>query len=162
MASFGDGYPFHVTGLAHDETGFPTNSPEKNNQLVRRLCDKVDKDVDNIVIYQNFMTEDADVLFVAYGSVARTAMYTAKELRANGIKAGVFIPKTIWPFPEKAFKEAAAGKSHIIVPEMNLGQLVLEVERLAGGCAPVHSITKVSGELFKTEELYQDVMAVIK
>lgn len=162
MAAFGDGHRFHVTGLSHDETGFPTNSPEKNNQLVRRLCDKVNNDVDNIVIYQNYMTEDADVLFVAYGSVARTAMYTAKELRANGIKAGVFIPKTIWPFPEKAFKETVKGKKCVIVPEMNLGQLVLEVERLTAGACPVHSITKVTGELFKTEELYNDVMAVIK
>ncbi len=162
MAAFGTGYKYHVTGLSHDETGFPTNSPAKNAELVQRLCNKVNNDAEKIAIYQNYMTEDADVLFVAYGSVARTAMYTARQLRENGIKAGVFIPKTIWPFPEKAFLEAANGKKCVIVPEMNLGQLVLEVERVAGGRLPVHSLTKITGELFKAEELYKDAMEVIK
>lgn len=162
MAAFGDGHRFHVTGLAHDETGFPTNSPEKNDKMVRRICAKVDNDVDNIVIYDNFMTEDAEYLFVAVGSVARTSMYIVKELRAQGIKAGLFTPKTIWPFPEKALKAALPGVKKVIVPELNLGQLVLEVERIIGGVCPVELITKVTGELFKTDELYEKVMAVIK
>ncbi len=162
MAAFGEGHRFHVTGLSHDETGFPTNSPAKNDALVRRICAKVDNDVDNIVLYENFMTDDAELLFVAYGSVARTSMYIVKELRAQGIKAGLFIPKTLWPFPEKAFKALLPGVKNVVVPEMNLGQLVLEVERLVGGKCPVHHIGKVTGELFRTEELYQEVMAVMK
>ena len=162
MASFGGGHRFHVTGLAHDETGFPTNSPEKNDKLVRRICAKVDNDVDNIVIYDNYMTDDAEYLFVALGSVARTSMHIVKELRAKGVKAGLFTPKTIWPFPEKALKAILPGVKKVIVPELNLGQLVLEVERIVSGACPVELIAKVTGELFKTDELYDEVMAVIK
>ncbi len=161
MASFGDGYRFHVTGLAHDETGFPSNSTANNDILVRRICDKVDDNADEIAIYENYLTEDAEVVMIAYGAVARTAMFTANQLRANGIKAGVCIPKTIWPFPEKGMWEAVKSAKNIIVPELNLGQLVLEVERLVAGKLPVHKISNVTGELFKTEELYRDVMAVI-
>jgi 2-oxoglutarate ferredoxin oxidoreductase subunit alpha len=101
-------------------------------------------------------------LFVAYGSVARTSLYIVKQLRAEGIKAGLFIPKVLWPFPEKAFKAVLNNNiKHVIVPEMNLGQYVLEVERNVAGRCPTSSITKVSGELFKTEEIYEKVMAVI-
>lgn len=162
MAAYGDGYRFHVTGLSHNETGFPTNSPEVNEKLVRRLNAKVNDHVDDIVLYDTYMTEDADYLLVACGSVSRTSQYIVKQLRAAGIKAGLFTPKTLWPFPEKALKAAAAGKKMVIVPEMNLGQMKLEVERILAGACPVELISKVSGELFKTEELYDKVMAVIK
>ncbi len=162
MASFGDGYRFHVTGLSHDETGFPTNSPEKNDVLIRRICDKVEKNADEIATYSEFLTEDAEYLFVALGSVARTSLNIVKQLRANGIKAGLFTPKTLWPFPEKALKKNLGSVKKVIVPELNLGQLVLEVERIVGGACPVELIAKVSGELFKAEELYENVMAVIK
>lgn len=164
MAAYGEGYRFHVTGLSHDESGFPTNSPAVNDKLIHRLCAKVEADADNIVIYDEYMTDDCDTLFVAYGSVARTSLYIVKQLRAQGIKAGLFIPKTIWPFPEKAYKKIISGGNvkNVIVPEMNMGQLVLEVDRLTKSQASVVGIPKVSGELFKTEELYEKVMAVIK
>ena len=163
MAAYGEGYRFHVTGLSHDESGFPTNSPAVNDRLIRRLCAKVEADADNIVIYHEYMTGDCGTLFVAYGSVARTSLYIVKQLRAQGIKAGLFIPKTIWPFPEKAYQKIIAGGrvKNVIVPEMNMGQLVLEVDRLTKTQASVVGIPKVSGELFKTEELYEKVMAVI-
>lgn len=163
MAAYGDGYRFHVTGLTHNETGFPTNSPVVSEALVRRLYTKVEDDADNIVINETYMTDDAEVMFVAYGSVARTSLYIVKQLRAEGIKAGLFIPKVLWPFPEKAFKAVLNNNiKHVIVPEMNLGQYVLEVERNVAGRCPTSSITKVSGELFKTQEIYDKVMAVIK
>jgi 2-oxoglutarate ferredoxin oxidoreductase subunit alpha len=162
MAAYGDGYRFHVTGLTHNETGFPTNAPAVSEALVRRLYTKVEDDVDNIVINETFMADDAEVLFVAYGSVARTSLYLVKQLRAKGIKAGLFIPKVLWPFPEKALKALLTDKvKHVIVPEMNLGQYVLEVERHVAGKCPTTCITKVSGELFKTDEIYDKVMAVI-
>ncbi len=163
MADYGSGHRYHVTGLAHDETGFPTNSPEKNEDLIMRICKKVDDDADNIVIYENYMTDDADVIIVAYGSVARASMHTVKQLRAEGIKAGLFIPKTIWPYPEKAFLSLLnSGTKHVIVPEMNMGQLSIEVERLVAKACPVTQIPKVSGELFKADELYTKVKDVIK
>lgn len=163
MAAYGDGYRFHVTGLSHNETGFPTNSPAVNDALIRRLNSKVDDDIDNIVINELFMAEDAEVLLVAYGSVARASLFVVKQMRANGIKAGLFVPKVLWPFPVKALRAAVSDNvRQIIVPEMNLGQYVLEVERVVGCKCPVCGISKVSGELFKAEELYEKVMAVMK
>jgi 2-oxoglutarate ferredoxin oxidoreductase subunit alpha len=162
MAAYGDGYRFHVTGLTHNETGFPTNSPDVAEALVRRLCEKVEDDADKIVINETYMTDDAEVLFVAYGSVARASMYIVKKLRSEGVKAGIFVPKVLWPFPEKAFvQQLGSNVKHVIVPEMNLGQYVLEVERNVAGRCPTTSITKVSGELFRAEEIYDKVMAVI-
>ena len=163
MASYGDGYRFHVTGLSHGESGFPTNSPDINDKLIRRLCNKVDDDIDNIVINETYMTEDAEYLFCAYGSVARTSKYVVTQLRNAGIKAGLFVPKVIWPFPEKAFLNTCGSNvKHVIVPEMNLGQYSLEVERVLRGRCPVSLISKVSGELFKPEELYEKAMMVVE
>jgi 2-oxoglutarate ferredoxin oxidoreductase subunit alpha len=162
MAAYGEGYRFHMTGLSHNETGFPTNSPAVNEALIRRLYSKVEDDADSIAINELFMTEDAEVLLVAYGSVARASLFVAKQLREQGIKAGLFVPKVLWPFPEKALRAAVSGNvRQVIVPEMNLGQYVLEVERVVGCQAPVSGISKVSGELFKAEELYENVMAVM-
>lgn len=163
MAAYGDGYRFHVTGLSHTETGFPTNSTVVNDALIRRLCGKVNDDVDNIVENDLYFTDDAEVLFVAYGSVARTSLYVVKQLREAGVKAGLFVPKVLWPFPEKALKAAVADTvKNVVVPEMSMGQYVYEVERVVGGKCPVACIEKPSGELFKTEELYEKVMAVIE
>ena len=163
MAAYGEGYRFHVTGLSHSESGFPTNSPDLNDALVRRLCDKVDSDVDNIVINETYMTEDAEYIFCAYGSVARTSKFVVKQLREAGVKAGLFVPKVLWPFPEKAFLDVCGSKvKGVIVPEMNLGQYALEVERVLRGRCPVSTVSKVSGELFKPEELYEKAMAVIR
>jgi 2-oxoglutarate ferredoxin oxidoreductase subunit alpha len=162
MAAYGDGFHFHVTGLSHDETGFPTNSPEKNEKLLKRIMYKVDKDADQIATFSEYMTEDAEYLLVALGSVARTALNIARQLREQGVKAGVFVPKTMWPFPEKALKQRLGAAKMVIVPELNLGQLVLETERIVAGACPVKLIAKASGELFKAEELYENVMAVIK
>ncbi|MEG2204833.1 MAG: 2-oxoacid:acceptor oxidoreductase subunit alpha, partial [Oscillospiraceae bacterium] len=91
-----------------------------------------------------------------------TSLYIVKQMRAAGIKAGLFVPKVLWPFPEKALKAVVTDSvKHVIVPELNMGQYVLEVERVLGGKCPVTLIGKPSGELFKTEELYEKVMAVM-
>ena len=162
MAAYGDGYKFHVTGLSHGESGFPTNSPEVNDKLVRRIVNKVEAHADEICINETHFMEDAEQVFVAYGSCARTAHYVVKQLRAEGVKAGLFVPKVLWPFPANALKAAISDKvKNVIVPEMNMGQYVLEVERVLGGKCPVTGISKVSGELFKTDELYEKVMEVI-
>ncbi len=162
MAAYGEGYRFHVTGLSHGESGFPTNSPAVNDKLVRRFVSKVEDHADEICINDTYFTEDAEHLFVAYGSCARTAHYVVQEMRAAGIKAGLFVPKVLWPFPANALKAIVTDKvKNVIVPEMNLGQYALEVERVVGGKCPVTKISKVSGELFKTEELYEQAMEVI-
>ena len=107
-------------------------------------------------------TEDCDVLVVAFGSSAMSSLSAVRQARAKGVKAGLFRPKTIWPFPEEDFKALAAKAKRIIVPEMNLGQLVLEIERLTGCRAPVEKLSKVNGELFRPEEILACIMGGAK
>jgi 2-oxoglutarate ferredoxin oxidoreductase subunit alpha len=132
MACFGDGFSFHASGLTHDEHGYPqTQSSEVQQRLVRRLCDKIRKNADKIIRVEEVMLEDADVVVVAYGIVARAALSAVRRARADGIKAGLLRPITIWPFPEKNVAKIAKQAKKIVVPEMNCGQLVREVERSA-------------------------------
>jgi len=132
MACFGDGFSFHATGLTHDEQGYPqTQSSEVQHRLVSRLCDKIRKNADRIVRVEGVMVEDADVVVVAYGIVARAALSAIRKAREKGIKAGLLRLITLWPFPEKHVAKIAKQAKRIIVPEMNCGQLVREVERSA-------------------------------
>ena len=132
MACFGDGFSFHASGLTHDEHGYPqTQSSEVQQRLVKRLCDKVRKNADKIIRVEEVMLEDADVVVVAYGIVARAALSAVRKAREEGIKAGLLRPITLWPFPEKTIARIAQQAKKIVVPEMNCGQLVREVERSA-------------------------------
>jgi len=132
MACFGDGFSFHATGLTHDEHGYPqTQSSEVQQRLVRRLCDKIRKNADKIIRVEEVMLEDADVVVLAYGIVARAALSAVRKAREEGIKAGLLRPITLWPFPEKNVAKIAKQAKAIVVAEMNCGQLVREVERSA-------------------------------
>ncbi len=160
LAPFGTGYRYHVTGLTHNEKGFPTMVPEVVNRMNRRLIAKIDNHLDDILQWESDGVEGADVVLVAYGGSARSAKEAMKRLNAQGYKVGVFRPITIWPFPEKEIKKIAAQAKAIIVPEMNLGQLKLEVERVVSGACPVIGQTKVNGELFTPEEIMDQVKGV--
>jgi 2-oxoglutarate ferredoxin oxidoreductase subunit alpha len=132
MACFGEGYHFHATGLTHDEHGFPkTQSSEVQTQLVNRLCEKIRKNENRIIKVDQVMLEDADVAVVAYGIVARAALSAVRKAREAGIKAGLLRLITLWPFPEAYVAEIAKRAKKIVVPEMNCGQMVREVERAA-------------------------------
>ena len=132
MACFGDGFSFHATGLTHDERGYPqTTNSGVQAKLVTRLCDKIRKNADKIVRVQEVMVEDADVVVFAYGIVARAALSAVRQAREEGIKAGLMRPITLWPFPESRVTQVAKNASAVIVPEMNCGQLVREVQRAA-------------------------------
>jgi 2-oxoglutarate ferredoxin oxidoreductase subunit alpha len=132
MACFGEGFSFHATGLTHDEHGYPqTQSSEVQQRLVRRLCDKIRKNADKIIRVEEVMLEDADVVVLAYGIVARAALSAVRKAREEGIKAGLLRPITLWPFPEKDVAKIAKQAKAIVVAEMNCGQLVREVERSA-------------------------------
>jgi 2-oxoglutarate ferredoxin oxidoreductase subunit alpha len=143
MACFGEGYHFHATGLTHDERGYPkTQSSEVQSKLVRRLCEKIDRNADKIVRVQKTMIDDADVVVVAYGIVSRAALSAVKKAREEGIKAGLLRLATLWPFPEKQVATAAESAKAIVVPEMNCGQMVREVQRVAG-TKPVAFLSKL-------------------
>jgi 2-oxoglutarate ferredoxin oxidoreductase subunit alpha len=160
MASFGDGYRWHVTGLTHNEWGFPTNCPEEIEKKTRRLMEKVNAYRDQIVEYETESTEDADILVVSYGSVARTALSAMRLARREGLKAGSFRVKTLWPFPDKEIETIAEKAKVVLVPELNYGQVVLEVERSIHGKARVVPYNLVNGELFKPDEILEKIKEV--
>ncbi len=150
LANFGEGYRFHVTGLTHDETGFPTSDPVKAERLMERLQRKILNHLDEIFLYETFLVEDADILIVSYGVVARSAKEAILELREKGLKVGLFRPITIWPSSEKVLKDLASNR-RVFVFEMNLGQYVHEVERIVK--KKVEFYGKENGEIISPEEI---------
>ncbi len=153
MARPGDGFRAHTTGLTHDERGFPTQDPASAHRAVTRLLDKIDLHDESIASYETVMCDDADVVVVAFGITARAAQRAVKNLRAEGIRAGLFRPRTLWPFPEKGFQAAAAQAKSLVVAEMNAGQLALEIERISAGTAPVHRVNRIDGEVITPPEI---------
>lgn len=160
MASFGDGYRWHVTGLTHNDWGFPTNNPEEIEKKMKRLMRKIDRFRDDIVEYETAFTDDAEILVLAYGSVARSSLSAVNEARSRGIKAGFFRPVTLWPFPDKEVEKLARKIKTIIVPELNCGQMVLEVERVVHGRSKVVAQSLVDGELFKPDQIFKVIEEV--
>ncbi|MCL2498612.1 MAG: 2-oxoacid:acceptor oxidoreductase subunit alpha [Symbiobacteriaceae bacterium] len=150
MADFGSGYPYHVTGLTHDREGFTTAKPSEVEFLIRRLASKIEMNLEEILQWEELQVEDADILLVAYGATARSARAAMKQARGKGIKVGLFRPMTIWPFPEEALRQVAIGKQ-VIVPEMNLGQLALEIERVVH--KDITTVTQVDGEPLKPDKI---------
>ncbi|MCK4481725.1 2-oxoacid:acceptor oxidoreductase subunit alpha [Candidatus Bathyarchaeota archaeon] len=162
MARFGEGYRVHVTGLTHDEHGYPqTDNPKIQFELVQRLCEKVRKNADKIIRFEEFMLEDAEVAVVAYGITSRASSNAVKRARKAGIKTGLLRLVTIWPFPEKQIEELASRVKAIVVPEMNYGQIVREVERAAKE-APVLFLPKLGGEPHKPSEILEVIRRAAK
>jgi len=153
MANFGEGYPYHFTGLVHSEKGMPISDAVEIDHFIRRLHDKIQKNIKDILIYEEYSLEDADIVLIAYGSVARAAERTIKLAREKGIKVGLLKLLTIWPFPEEKIQQLAEEIELIIVPEMNLGQMVLEVERCAHGKCRVVPYNRIDGELINPMEI---------
>jgi len=149
----GDGYRSHTTGLTHLPSGFPTQNPAKAVAALSRITDKLDLHKDLIESCQVTDCDDADAVIVTIGISARAAQQAVVNLRADGIKAGLFRPKTLWPFPESALKAATQGARAVIVPEMNQGQLVLEIERLLARDLKVFPLNKADGEAITPAEI---------
>jgi 2-oxoglutarate ferredoxin oxidoreductase subunit alpha len=133
MAIAGEGYRFHVTGLTHDERGYPEMTAEAQDKLIRRLVEKIRVNRKDIIKYEEIGTRDAEVVVCAYGITGRVARYAVQMARKEGIRAGLLRLITVWPFPEEKVKELAQTAKAFVVPEINYGQMVLEVERCAGG-----------------------------
>jgi 2-oxoglutarate/2-oxoacid ferredoxin oxidoreductase subunit alpha len=145
MAIAGEGYRFHVTGLTHDDRGYPTMTAEAQDKLIRRLVDKIKLNVKDITKYEEVDIDDADVVVVSYGITARIARYAVQKARREGIKAGLVRLITVWPFPDERIRELAKATKAFIVAEINYGQIVREVERCAGGKAKVRLVPHMGG-----------------
>jgi len=158
MAPFGTGYYHHVTGLVHTYTGMPSGGGKVTDELVHRLESKISRAQNEITLYTEDGIEGADVVLVSYGGSSRAASAAMKLARAKGVKVGMLKLITIWPFPSELVMEKTKNAKTIIVPELNTGQLVGEVERYAGRDRVV-SVTRVDGELFKPEEILESILA---
>ncbi len=157
LAAYGEGYRFHVTGLYHGEDGFPTNNTKLVEETGLRLLRKVDSNRDKICKNEELFLDDAEIGIFAYGLSAKSAKFAVKELRKQGVKAGLLRPLTIWPFPEKAVEELAKQVRAIIVPEMNLGQIVYEVERVARGRCEVKGVLRADTEPIKPAQIIESI-----
>ena len=157
MPAFGSGYRWHVTGLVHDETGFPKGTPAATLAAANRQRAKLENNLDDIVQVENYRMEDADFAVVAFGGAARTAYETVDMARAEGLKVGLVRPVTIWPFAEAQMKELAGKVKGILVHELNCGQYVHEVERAVNGKVPVSLYAKYDNEPATPAQLLEEV-----
>jgi 2-oxoglutarate ferredoxin oxidoreductase subunit alpha len=151
MVNAGDGYHVHFTGLTHDERGYPAVMPEVQENLVRRLVDKIRKNVDDIIECEELYTDDAKIVVVAYGITARVALYAIRIARKKGVKVGFLRLITVWPFPEEKIRNLSENVDIFVVPEINYGQIFYEVQR----CSSKHTILvpKMGGAIHKPVEI---------
>ena len=153
MAHAGDGYNIHVTGLTHNEKGYGDMTPARQDKLVRRLIEKITRARDEICDYEEDGLDGADVVVVSYGITSRVAQKAVQMARAKGLKVGRLRLITAWPFPEQKIREIAACVKAIVVPELNLGQIALEVERCAAGRALTIPVTHAGGSVHKPDAI---------
>ncbi|UCD83957.1 MAG: 2-oxoacid:acceptor oxidoreductase subunit alpha [Deltaproteobacteria bacterium] len=154
----GDGYRFHVTGLTHNEKGYPVMSADCQETLVHRLVDKIRVNAKKIIRYEEEKINGADVIVVSYGITARVAQQAIELARKDGVKVGSLRLVVVWPFPEKRIRELAGKTKAFVVPEMNYGQIVFEVERCAAGRAATFLVPHGGGTTHNPEDIYKKIM----
>ena len=158
MVKAGDGYKFHVTGLTHDERGYPSMNVETQDRLVRRMQDKLKPFANGRALYEAVNLDDAEVVVVSYGITSRVAQRATQLARAEGVKAGIFRIISAWPFPEQHIRELAGRVKAFVVPELNLGQMVHEVERHTAGRAKVIPVSHAGGSVHKPEVILKAIL----
>ena len=162
MALAGEGYRFHVTGLTHDERGYPAMNAAAQDRLVRRLVDKIRLNKKDIIRYEETWVDDAEIVVVAYGIAARVAHHAVQMARSQGIRAGMLRLITVWPFPEEHIRELARKVKAFIVPEVNYGQIVLEVERCACGEARTTLLPHMGGGVHQPQSILDAIEEAAK
>ena len=162
FARAGDGYRFHTTGLTHDERGYPVMSAACQQVCVSRLINKIRNNVDKIVRFDEESTDGADVVLVTYGITARVARMGIDLARKKGMKVGVIRLIVVWPFPEKRIRELAKKIKAFVVPEINYGQMVLEVERCAAGAAKAILVPHGGGGVHDPQDICDAIVRAAK
>jgi len=153
MAHAGEGYKVYVTGLTHDKRGYPLMNPASQRELVTRLFEKIRRASDELTIIETENLEDAEVVVVSYGITSRVAQRAIQMARDKGMKVGKLRLICVWPFPEKLIRDMAPKVKALVVPELNMGQVVLEVERCAAGQCRVISVPHPGGTVHKPAEI---------
>jgi len=153
MAHAGEGYKFHVTGLTHDERGYPNMTPAVQDKLIKRLQNKIRNAADRIVRYEEEATDGADVVVISYGITSRVAQRAIDLARREGLRVGKLRLLTAWPFPEKRIRELSETVKAFVVPELNLGQMVHEVERAAAGRSRTLSVPHAGGSVHSPADI---------
>jgi 2-oxoglutarate ferredoxin oxidoreductase subunit alpha len=161
LANFGTGYRYNVTGLCHDESGFPTNDSKKIEANILHLTEKIERHRKDIIRWRELYLDGAEVAVFAYGGVARSARRAVKECREAGIKAGLFEPTTIWPFPSEEILDIAGRVKAFVVPELNLGQMAREVELAAKCRAEIHKVNRVDGDPITPKQIVDKIREVV-
>ncbi|GAA6297016.1 2-oxoacid:acceptor oxidoreductase subunit alpha [Enterocloster asparagiformis] len=158
---FGTGTRYNITGLLHDDDGFPTGNSDLSFMLCSRLMKKVEENLNDILEYEEDIPEDTEIAILCYGGTTRAVEEAVAQARALGIRAGMFRPVTIWPFPEEAFKALSKKVRHIVVAEHNYGQILLEAQRIAGGNCTLSHIGKVDGTTITPSEIVRHLKEVM-
>ncbi len=158
----GDGYRTHTTGLTHAESGFPTQDPETGHRAVSRLLQKLEYHNQLIESVEQVGCKDAEVVIVAYGITARAAQSAISILQEAGIKAGLFRPVTLWPFPQHSYVMATDKARLVLVPEMNAGQLIVEIERYQSANTQIVGLNRYDGEAIAPQQIVNKVKEVLQ
>ncbi len=160
MAAAGQGYHVFCESLTHDERGYPDTTAPAHQKLVTRLNEKIRRARFDIYDYEERGVDGAEVVVMAYGISARTAVRAIAMAEARGVKAGLLRLRTAWPFPEERIRELSGAVRGFVVPEINLGQMVREVERCAGDTCGIVSVTHAGGDIHKPEEILEAIIQV--
>jgi 2-oxoglutarate/2-oxoacid ferredoxin oxidoreductase subunit alpha len=157
MAHAGHGYRFHVTGLTHDDRGYPSMNWQAQDKLVRRLQEKIQRAAGPLALYEEEATQDAEVVVISYGITSRVAQRAIDVARESGIRVGKFRLKTVWPFPDAHIARLAAGARALVVPELNCGQMSREVARAAAGVCRTIPVTHAGGAVHQPETILKAI-----
>lgn len=161
MANAGEGYHMHITGLTHDERGYPATDAETQEILINRLVEKIRKNKHDIIQLEENGLEDAEVVVCSYGISARTALWPVELARREGIKVGTLRLITVWPFPEERIRQLAREVKAFVVPEINYGQMALEVERCAAGQAEVILVRHAGGDIHDPDKVLEAIRRAV-
>ncbi len=162
MAVAGEGYRIHVTGLTHDQRGYPGMNVETQAWNVDRIMNKIRAHHDDIIQMETQHLDDAEVVLVSYGISARTSLWPIELARREGIRVGYLRLITVWPFPEEKIKALARQVRGFVVPEINMGQMVREVERCAAGRAVVYGVHRAGGDILEPRKVLHAIREAAK
>lgn len=157
MVKAGDGYRFHTTGLTHDERGYPVINAERQEINVTHLIEKIRSNADKIIRVDEDQVDGAEIVVISYGITSRVAVRAVQMARKAGIKIGTLRLVTVWPFPEKRIKQLSKKVKAFVVPEINYGQMVREVERCSAGKCSVVSVKHCGGWVHDPVDIFNAI-----